>query len=130
MAETADKLGLVKTVRGHLHTSHGDHGLVHADKLLLGDVNLERGDIAVVRLERLLVEINADVASGRGGKGANGLIRYNKSKNDTLGIWIHSLINPYRSRERERGTTIAIYPPRKLKGGIADREQRGQSDNR
>lgn len=78
MAETADKLGLVETVRGHLHTSHGDHGLVHTDKLLLGDVNLKSGGIAVVRLERVLVEINADVAGSRGGKGANGLKRVDR----------------------------------------------------
>lgn len=69
VAETANELGLVKTVRSHLHASHNDHALVHIDELLLGDVNLKRRNIAVVGLEGFLVKVNGDVVAGYSGGG-------------------------------------------------------------
>lgn len=69
MAETANELGLVKTVRSHFHASHDDHALVHIDELLLGDVNFEGRNIAVVGLEGFLVKANTDVVAGDGGRG-------------------------------------------------------------
>lgn len=78
VTETADELGLVQTVGSHLHASHGDHAPVHPNELLLGDLDIERGGIAVVGLERALVEVDADVSGGRRSKGADGLIEGQK----------------------------------------------------
>jgi hypothetical protein len=78
VTETADELGLVQTIGGHLHASHGDHALVHSNELLLGDLDIEGGSIAVVGLEGSLVEVDADVAGGRRSKGADGLFERQK----------------------------------------------------
>jgi len=74
VTETSDQLGLVQTVGSHLHTSHGDHALVHMNELILGDFNIQRGGIAVVGLKGTLVEVDRDVAGhGRGGKRTDSL---------------------------------------------------------
>jgi hypothetical protein len=93
VAETADELGLVQTIGGHLHASNDDHGPVHSNKLLLGDVDIERGKIAVVGFEGILMEVDVDAAGGRRGKSADGLSQYQKKpirgniNNRVLNIW-------------------------------------------
>lgn len=69
MAETADELGLVQSVGGHLHTAHGGHVAVHANELFLGDLDVERRHVAPVRDERVGMESECEglgLGLGRG----------------------------------------------------------------
>lgn len=66
MAETADELGLVERVGSHLHTTHEDHVLVHADEHVLGDLDLKPWGIGLVAMEGVLVQLNGERLSVRG----------------------------------------------------------------
>ena len=56
MAEPTDEFGLVERIRGHFHTAHGLHVLVHSQQLRLGHLHLEVGCVAEMRLERVFME--------------------------------------------------------------------------
>lgn len=51
VAETTDELGLVKRVGGLLHLAHPGHVGVHLEKLVLRDLDIERGRVATVAVE-------------------------------------------------------------------------------
>ena len=56
MAEPADQLGLVESIRSHFHTTHGLHVLVHLQQLRPRHLYLEVWRIAEMRLERVFME--------------------------------------------------------------------------
>ena len=60
VAEPADELLLVERIRRHLHPAHGVHGLVHPEELILGHLDLERGRLGAVRMERVVVELDRE----------------------------------------------------------------------
>lgn len=47
-------------IGGHLHTTHGNHLPVHVYQLGLGDLHLEGGDVAEVRLEVVGMKLDLD----------------------------------------------------------------------
>ena len=55
MAETTDELGFIEGVGGHFHATHGLHVLVHFDELILLYLDFERGRVASVGAEGVLV---------------------------------------------------------------------------
>lgn len=66
MAETTDEFGLVECVGSHLHTAHEDHVLVHADKHVLGDLDLKPWCIGLVAMEGVLMKLDGERLSVRG----------------------------------------------------------------
>lgn len=56
MTKPANQLGLVQRIRGHLHPAHGLHLLVHRQKQVFGDLDLQVGFLALERVERVFVQ--------------------------------------------------------------------------
>lgn len=56
MAETADKLGLIKGISSHFHPAHRLHVLVHFQELILFHLNLKRWSLASICAEGLLMK--------------------------------------------------------------------------
>ena len=99
MAETANELLLVQSIRRHLHAPHGVHGLVHPEELILSDFDIERRCVGVVRMERVFVQLDAEWARVRsvvrelGGIGrrlectnSETLERYEKNKDGSVSL--------------------------------------------
>jgi hypothetical protein len=60
MAETTDEFCLVERVRCHLHPTHGRHLGVHGEELLLVDLDLQVGHLAVVGVERIIGQLDLE----------------------------------------------------------------------
>lgn len=60
MAEATNELRLVEGVSSHLHATHGLHLLVHGKKRVLGHLHVERGHVAVVGAEGLLMKLDGE----------------------------------------------------------------------
>lgn len=56
MAETTDELRPVKRIRALFHPPHRGHLRVHFDEVRLGYLDVERGQVGIIRAERVLVE--------------------------------------------------------------------------
>lgn len=56
MAETANQLRPVERIRTLLHPPHRRHLLIHFEEVRLGDIDIERWQVGIVRAERVLVK--------------------------------------------------------------------------
>lgn len=58
MTETADELRLIESICSHLHTTHSLHLAVHFEELVTGYLNLKVGLVAIIGMERFLMNFN------------------------------------------------------------------------